>query len=1131
MNLNEFSARWATSGDAERANKDSFLNELCEVLGVERPHPKTGDMARDLYVFEKAVPITRAGNTSTGFIDLYKHGSLLLEAKQWAATGPKRRDTPAWNQVMSAAHGQALGYAAFLDEPPPFLIVCDIGYCFDVYASFDGTGVYRAFPDGHRRRFFLRDLAQHADLLRAIWTDPHSLDPSKRTAAVTRDIAEHIAALARALEAAGHDPERVATFLMRCLFTMFAEDVGLLPEKPFSHALENWWIPNPASFRGGVGALWRAMDKGDDFVTGKLLHFNGGLFATHDAPVLTKEQLILLLMAAKSDWSQVDPSIFGTLLERALNPKERHRLGAHYTPRAYVERLVKPTIEEPLRSDWDLVRAEVQQLVDQGKVEEAQKRVLNFHQTLCGTRVLDPACGTGNFLYVTLDLFKRLESEVLALLSELGYKQLGLEMKSYRVTPEQFLGIEVKRWAKEIAELVLWIGYLQWQVRQPGGALTVPQPVLRDYGNIECRDAVLVSDGEELVIDDKGKPVTRWDGETMKISPVTGEEIPDETATVEIYRYKNPRRAEWPAADYIIGNPPYIGNKRMRFALGDGYVEALRSAHDDVPETADYVMYWWNHAARLVSEGRVRRFGLITTNSITQSFNRRLVERHLTSGNLGIAFAIPDHPWVDSVDGAAVRVAMTVGANAASLGGGISLSGVVEHPGDKGEVLVSFDQRLGLINAALKVGPNVHRALPLQSNESICFQGVILVGEGFRLEPHELSKLGLSEASLPPVVRPYASGKDLTQLPRRRFVIDLNGLSEAEVRSEYPSLYQRVYDLVRPARLMNRDAQRRRKWWLFGRSNESMRAALAALDRFIVTVETSKHKPFVFLERGVCPDHKLYAISSADAWVLGALSSRSHLVWALAAGGRIGYGNDPTWTNSTCFLPFPFPACSEQQKQRIRDLGESLDAHRKGQQALHPKLTITGMYSVLEKLRSGEPLTEKEREINEQGLVSVLKQIHDDLDAAVFEAYGWPSTLSDEEILERLVALNHERAEEEKRGLVRWLRPDFQNPQGEKMVTQVSFQDAGLETPEPEKAAKVKKAAKLPWPKDLPARVVAVRDLLAELREATAAEVPRRFKGVQEEQAEKLLESLAAVGVAIETTAGEWSARSWSLVR
>jgi len=212
-------------------------------------------------------------------------------------------------------------------------------------------------------------------------------------------------------------------------------------------------------------------------------------------------------------------------------------------------------------------------------------------------------------------------------------------------------------------------------------------------------------------------------------------------------------------------------------------------------------------------------------------------------------------------------------------------------------------------------------------------------------------------------------------------------------------------------------------------------------------------------------------------------------------------------------------------------LGEALDAHRKRQQTQHPKLTITGMYNVLEKLRTGEPLNEKERVIHEQGLISVLKQIHDDLDAAVFDAYGWPATLTDEEILERLVALNHERAEEEKQGLVRWLRPEFQNPQGTKAATQVSFVDAGLEAVMPAKAVKGRKAAKLAWPKDLPSRVVAARDLLAELGEGTAEDFPRRFKGVQPDKAEKLLKSLAAVGVAIETTAGPGARRSWRLLR
>lgn len=1127
VDLDAFVARWAASEGAERANKDSFLAELCDVLGVARPEPKTGDAARDLYVFEKDLPRAKAGGSSTSFADLYKHGCFVLEAKQGAASGPKRRGSPAWNQLMADAHGQALGYAASLETPPPFLIVCDVGHCFDLYASFDGSGAYRAFPDGQRKRLFLADLAKHLDLLRAVWTDPLSLDPSRRSAAVTREVAAKIAELARALEAAGHDPEAVATFLMRCLFTMFAEDVGLLPSRLFSEALERYWLPNPPSFPGSVGALWRAMDTGEETLSGKLLRFNGGLFADHQALPLSREQLALLLEASKTDWSEVDPSIFGTLLERALNPRERHRLGAHYTPRAYVERLVRPTIEEPLRGDWDLVRAEVRQLVEAGKIEAAQERVLTFHHTLCQTRVLDPACGTGNFLYVTLDLFKRLESEVLALLAELGYKQISFEMETFRVTPEQFLGIEVKRWAKEIAELVLWIGYLQWQVRQPGGALTVPQPVLRDYGNIEHRDAVLAYGREELLRDERGQPVTRWDGETMKPSPVTGEPIPDETARVPVYRYENPRRAEWPRADFIIGNPPYIGNKRMRLALGDGYVEALRGAHDDVPETADYVMYWWNQAAKLVASGKLRRFGLITTNSITQTFNRKIVEKHLASGKVSLAFAIPDHPWVDSVDGAAVRVAMTVGEARSAFGRLV----VVDHeqPASDGASETTLRERTGLLHGDLTIGANVAGATPLLANQGLCFMGVTLIGDGFRLTPEELASVGVHAEKLPPTVRPYLNGRDLLQARDSRYVIDLFGLSQDEARRVAPAAFQRLLDRVYPERQQNQRKAYRDNWWVFGEPRSKMRIAMQGVQRYIATVETSKHKPFIFLPSDVCPDHKLYAIASGDGLLLGVLSSRVHLVWNLAAGGRIGYGNDPTWTNGTCFLPFPFPAASEAQKARIRELGEALDAHRKRQQALHPKLTITGMYNVLETLRAGEALDAKEREIHEQGLVSVLRQIHDDLDAAVFDAYGWPATLKGEEILERLVALNRERADEEKRGLIRWLRPEFQNPAGERAATQTELVEAGLETgdaPEPKAKSKGKPA----FPKALPERIRAARELLAQTGLATAGDFPTHYKAIKAAEAEALLESLAAVGLAAETVS-ESGARAWRLLR
>src|SRR5690606_23410543 len=408
------------------------------------------------------------------------------------------------------------------------------------------------------------------------------------------------------------------------------------------------------------------------------------------APRLSADAHRRLTEAAHAAWADVEPSIFGTLLEQALDPRERHRLGAHFTPRAYVERLVGPAVLEPLRDEWEGVRTAAEQLVERAEdaTDRAQRtrlrnearRVLSaFLTRLAAVRVLDPACGSGNFLYVTFAGLKALEDEARRVSERLVGEAVG---EGFGVTPTQMRGLEVNARAAAIADLVLWIGYLQWHRRRYGAAHPLPEPVLEGYGQVEHRDAVLGPDG---------------------------------------------RPAPWPEADFIVGNPPFVGASRMREALGDAYTEALRKAYPGVPESADLVMYWWDRAASAVRDGRARRFGLITTNSLTQTFNRRVVERHLgahpgrsagrdggmrrddrirrdtmhgvpttgttgtgttgtgttgtgttgtgttgttgtgttgtgttgTAGPLTLAFAVPDHPWVDSADGAAVRVAMT----------------------------------------------------------------------------------------------------------------------------------------------------------------------------------------------------------------------------------------------------------------------------------------------------------------------------------------------------------------------------------------------------------------------------------------------------------------------------------------
>jgi hypothetical protein len=1165
--LTAFIARWENSGAAERANYQMFLAELCDVLGVPRPDPTSPDPDRNLYVFDRAITRTSPdGSAVTNYIDCYKARHFVLETKQGASqadgapatetkTGHGRRGTAAFDKALERAYHQGRDYITSLPAShgrPPFLIVCDVGHSIDLYAEFTCTGGrYERFPDPNHHRILLTDLhrPEIRERLRLIFTDPHALDPSKKAAEVTRDIAGRLAKLARSLEEAGHDARVIAGFLQRCLFTMFAEDIGLLPGDGFKDLLGKLKA-SPASFPIHVQGLWKEMATGTSsslVLFREIAHFNGGLFEDTTALPLNAAQLEMLIDAAATDWSGVEPSIFGTLLTRALDSRERHKLGAEYTPRSYVERLIRPVIIDPLREEWDATRIaaanlhreaetaedladakedQAKQLLTSGnsaaaketgaaaaklrqdankKDAEALKLVTAFHRRLCAVKVLDPACGTANFLYVTLEHLKRLEAEVLELVTALG-GDTTFEMREYRVRPEQFLGLEISPNAVAIAQLVLWIGYFQWQLKTTGKADTGDRPLLPKAQTIRQQDAVLAYDERVPRRDpETGTILTIWNGYTTKLHPVTGKPVPDESATIALFDYINPRRAEWPQADYIVGNPPFIGASRMRDALGDGYTEALRKAwKGEVPESADLVMFWWCKAAAEAAQGRCKRFGFITTNSIHQTFNRRVIEPFVAAVSnrpapLHLAHAIPDHPWIDSADGAAVRIAMTVAAP--GNGAGILEKVIAERPMEHGDNEVTLSRSAGVLAPNLQLGADLTSCVALQANAKLSCPGVKLHGSGFIVTPDEAARLGFGTTpGIEEHIRGYRNGKDLTDKPRGAMVIDLFGLTEAEVLERFPSLYQELALRVKP----ERDAISHTKdgavyakfWWLFGKTRADLRKALAPLPRYIATVETSKHRFFTFLDQSILPDNRLICFALDNGFDMAVLSSCVHVTWALAVGGRLE--DRPVYNKSTCFEPFPFPALEEGSlKQRIRDLGERLDAHRKRQQEQHPGLTLTGMYNVLEKLRAGEALNAKDRQIHDQGLVTLLKQIHDELDAAVLEAYGWGDLgvetqdgktqdarqeQARDELLGRLVALNHERAAEERRGQIRWLRPDYQNPAASRESPQPPQQhdlpgseassletsNLKLETPAPPP----------PWPARLPDQVTLIRHLL-----------------------------------------------------
>ncbi|TXC69603.1 class I SAM-dependent DNA methyltransferase [Sphingomonas ginsenosidivorax] len=1158
--IDAFIGHWRETGGSELANTQSFMNALCRLIGVEPPHGSRADDAHNDYVFERRVFQDNGdGSVSFGRIDAYKRGAFILEAKQGSdadraaaergeddldlfgqtATarmkrGTARRGTPGWAKAMVQAKGQAERYAKALPVDhgwPPFLLIADIGYCIEVYADFTGSGkAYAQFPDRSRYRIMLEDLRDEdvRKRLASIWTEPASLDPSTQAARVTREVADLLATVSRRLEGRGHTPDAVSSFLSRILFTMFAEDTGvLLPQDSFKTLLRGQ-LDHPEHLHNQLSALWEAMDKGvfAPALGIPVKRFNGYLFKDTAALPLEKVELEVLIEASLKDWTEVEPAIFGTLLEHALKPKERAKLGAHYTPRAYVERLVGPTIIEPLRSDWAGVRVAATELIDQGKPDEARRTVEAFHGKLAGTRVLDPACGTGNFLYVAMARMKELEGEVLDLLVDLGDDQYLAELTGHTITPENFLGIEINPRAASIAQLVLWIGYLQWHFRVNGKDRAPPEPILRDIRTIENRDALIEWDARELERDETGVPVSRWDGETMKAHAVTGKLVPDETARVEVYRYVKPRAAKWPAASFIIGNPPFVSSRETRELLGDGYADALRAAFPSVPGNVDLVMYFWNEAAQLLREG-TRRFGLIATSRMRMEQNRE-VTIHALGNDLEIIFAIPDHPWAGKDADAGVRVAFTVVALAGQPSKLLLISPDHDNPKGRipdGTVLDQSDliaSQRALIPADLSPSVDTSKLKELGAWDRIVHAGMKPYAKSLILTDDQAKRIFADEEQLGIFAPPYLNGKDVARKSREVRVLDFNLLTTEEaVRNVSESAYQYLVNHTKPQRSQERNLRLRNEWWRFEASREELRAGLKDLDSYIVTVENSPIRYFVFINSSTLPDQKLRCIATEDPYVLGVLSSRFHALFSARLGGRHGIGNTPVY-NTKCATTFAFPAeIGDPLRSRIGAEASALDALRKRVMAEHADLTLTKLYNVLEAMRQGRALTSQERDIHDRGLVTLICQHHDAIDEGVADAYGWGDehrarTLDEETILTRLVALNKERAAEEAGGLIRYLRPEFQDP-GHRAPVSGTFDLR-------ESAAIVPDNVVL-WPATLPEQVGAVQQVLAASSAPLAAQdIARSFKGKRAATVRPVLDALAGLGMARRLKDGRYAA-------
>jgi type II restriction/modification system DNA methylase subunit YeeA len=945
MTPQQFIEKWKDNPLKERASYQLHFIDLCALMGVPTPSPVTAET----YCFERGATRTGAGQ---GWADVWKQGYFGFEYK-------------ATRSNLGEALKQLMTYALALDNPP-LLVVCDTNI-IEIHTHFTNT-------PNEVHTIALEEISEPANLdkLRWLFTDPDKFHPKRTITQITEEAAGKFAHLAQSLNARGHEPQTVAHFLNQCLFCLFAEDAELLPGKLFERLLEKSQT-DPDKLTTRLEELFNAMRKGGDFALEDIHWFNGGLFETIKVLPLTTTEIKILYEAAKLDWSGIEPSIFGTLFERGLDPSKRSQIGAHFTDQQSIMRIINPVIVEPFAKEWEVIRQKISELHPKfaliGKkrdtpneaMKEGNKLFLAYLERIKNFRVLDPACGSGNFLYLALRALKDLEHR-----ANLDAESLGLHRQiTIECSPANVLGIELNTYAAELARVTVWIGEIQWMLKN--GYPIRKNPILQPLDHIENRDAVLNADGSE---------------------------------------------AQWPAMDAIIGNPPFLGDKRMRSELGDDYTEALRNCYTDrVPGGADLVTYWFEKARAQIEAGKCQRAGLVATNSIRQKGNRPVLERICESTHIFNAWS--DEEWIN--EGAAVRVSLVCFGNVE----GANLDG----------------NTVDAIHADLTAGNNLTEAKPLKENAGWSYFGLCLAGAFKVPSATAQAWLKLPNPNGKPnsdVLKPIYNGSDITSRWDGNWVIDF-ALMDEQQAALYEAPFAHIVEHVKPIRIQNNRKARATKWWHHGEARPGLRSKLTGLQRYIVTVETAKHRIFTRLPITVAPEHKLVVFPRHDDATLGILSCRFHVLWATGSGGHLGVGNDPVYSSTRCFETFPFPEgltpnltpanYTNTAAAEIAAATQALNTLR--EQWLNPPEWVDWVRTPEEE-KAGYPARPiakpgHEAELKKRTLTNLynarpawLDNAHKLLDTAVAKAYGWNDytpEMQDEEILRRLLVMNLARAQ------------------------------------------------------------------------------------------------------------------------
>ena len=927
MTPQEFAGRWHDAGFGERQGAQSFFNDLCGLVGHATPAAYSDPEA---FTFEKWVP--------GGFADAY-----FEEHFGWEFKGQDAQ--------LDSAFDQLLRYQVHL-KTPPLLIV----------SSFGTIRIQTNFPGMETARYDvgIAELEQpdRLGLVRDAFFAPQRFRERLRSVdAVTRETASLFQSLVVDMETHNEDPERLARYLNQLVFCLYSEDAGLLPEGLFTRIVAQHYR-EPATFDEAIRSLFRLMATGGHAGANQIAQFNGDLFNVVDTVELSTVALQRLGEACERNWRDIEPSIFGTLFERALDASKRAQTGAHYTGADDIELVVEPVVMTPLRREWQETRVAIDKLLDAEQnaatvMEKApspgfdpltalatalrtraHEEMEAFRQRLASVRVLDPACGSGNFLYIALRSLLDLEREVIDFAAVHGWHGL-----TPSVQPDQMLGLEINHYAAELARTALWIGYIQWH--HANGFRYTQQPLLIPLDTIRQTDAIL-----DLTDPD------------------------------------NPAEPEWPAAEFIVGNPPFLGHFPFRESLGDEYVDAVYGVYGNrIPNSSDLCCYWFEKARGQIDTGATKRAGLLATQAIRFQSNRRVLTRIKETGD--IFAAIADQDWV--LAGATVHTSIICFDNGSEA----------EH--------VLDGHLVAAINADLRAGANLSQAKTLEENSGLSFMGDIKVG------PFEITKESADEMLRNPnphgkpnsdVVKRWMIGRDINQRPRNMWIIDFGTNMAVDNAALYEKPFEYIRDQVKPGRDNNRDQRFRNYWWLHGRPRIEMRDALGGLKRYIGTSMVSRHRMFAWINREVLPDATIIVFARDDDYFFGVLQSRIHLEWAAATGSQLREAQSGMrYTPTTCFETFPFPRPTEEQREAIGAAAAELNSLRQGW--LNPpgisaaelrKRTLTNLY-------------------NQRP--TWLDNAHTRLDTTVADGYGWAADLPDTEILERLLALNLERAKAE----------------------------------------------------------------------------------------------------------------------